>query len=84
MANIVVNDRIYNNIQKLLYEYNITIKELAVASSLSKSEISKIKNGKNSPSFFSAYQITYGFIRLGYDLNLSDIFETDIKNVKFM
>jgi transcriptional regulator with XRE-family HTH domain len=84
MTNIVVIDRVFNNIQEILLEYDISAKELAIASALSESEISVIKNGVHIPNLLSIYQIVHGFRNLGLDLNVPDVFECKIENVNFM
>jgi transcriptional regulator with XRE-family HTH domain len=84
MANIVVNDRIFNNIQELLIKHDISAKQLALVSSLSESEISYIKNGVHTPNLLNVYQIVHGFRCLGIDVNIPDVFECNIDNVNFM
>jgi hypothetical protein len=84
MANIVVIDRVFNNIQEIFIKYDIRAKELAITSALSESEISYIKNGVHTPNLLNVYQIVHGFRCLGIDVNIPDVFECNIDNVNFM
>jgi transcriptional regulator with XRE-family HTH domain len=79
MAKTIINDRIFNNLQKIMDDNNISGKALAMSSGLSSSEISNIKNGKRIPTLFAMYQICKAL-----NLDMEDVFETNWRNVNFM
>ena len=65
-----------NNIQKIRWERNLSLRELSKLSSVSHNEINLIENGMRIP-----YQITMLKISKALNLSVNEVFHLDWKNI---
>jgi transcriptional regulator with XRE-family HTH domain len=70
--------QVLNNIQKLRWERNITLRELSKLSGVSHTEIDMIENGKRYPN-----QLILLKISKGLNLAVNEVFNLDWREIDF-
>lgn len=79
MAKKIIRDRIFNDLEKIMKEKDISGKTLSLKSGLSQSEISNIKNGKKIPSQSAILQLC-----MALQMQAEEVFELRWENVNFI
>ena len=69
--------QILNNIQKIRWEQNISLRQLSKLSGVSHTEIDMIENGKRN----NTGQITMMKISRGLKLSVNEVFHLDYENI---